>query len=56
MFEVKLFDELEAPILRVCGTNIPVPNATLPEIESAPTVEKIVKAAVQVCQGGKRNG
>lgn len=52
----KLFDELDAPILRVCGTNIPVPNATLPEIESAPTVEKIVKAAVQVCQGGKRNG
>jgi len=52
----KLFDELDAPVLRVCGTNIPVPNATLPEIESAPTVEKIVKAAVQVCQGGKRNG
>ena len=52
----KLFDELDAPILRVCGTNIPVPNATLPEIESAPTVEKSVKAAVQVCQGGKRNG
>jgi pyruvate/2-oxoglutarate/acetoin dehydrogenase E1 component len=52
----KLFDELDAPILRVCGANIPVPNATLPEIESAPTVEKIVKAAVRVCQGGKWNG
>ena len=51
-----LFDELDAPIVRVCGANIPVPNATLPEIESAPTVEKIVKAAVRVCQGGKWNG
>ena len=52
----KLFDELDAPIVRVCGANIPVPNATVPEIESAPTVEKIVKAAVRVCQGGKWNG
>ena len=52
----KLFDELDAPIVRVCGANIPVPNATAPEIESAPTVEKIVKAAVRVCQGGKWNG
>lgn len=49
----KLFDELDAPILRVCGENIPVPNATLPEVESAPTVEKIVKAAKKLCQGGK---
>lgn len=48
----KLFDELDAPILRVCGANIPVPNATLPEIESAPTVEKLVNAAVKICQGG----
>jgi len=52
----KLFDELDAPILRVCGANIPVPNATLPEIESAPTVEKITAAAKRLCQGGKFNG
>lgn len=52
----KLFDELDAPILRVCGANIPVPNATLPEIESAPTVAKIVAAAKKLCQGGKFNG
>lgn len=52
----KLFDELDAPILRVCGANIPVPNATQPEIESAPTVEKIVKAAQRLCQGGKFRG
>ena len=52
----KLFDELDAPILRVCGENIPVPNATLPEIESAPTVAKIVNAAQKLCQGGKFHG
>lgn len=40
----RLFDELDAPITRVCGENIPIPNATLPEVESAPTVEKIVHA------------
>ena len=52
----KLFDELDAPILRVCGENIPVPNATLPEVESAPTVAKIVAAAKKLCQGGKVRG
>ena len=52
----KLFDELDAPILRVCGENIPVPNATRPEIESAPTVAKIVAAAKKLCQGGKFRG
>jgi pyruvate dehydrogenase E1 component beta subunit len=52
----KLFDELDAPILRVCGVNIPVPNATLPEIESAPTVDRIVAAAKKLCQGGRFHG
>ena len=52
----KLFDELDAPILRVCGENIPVPNATLPEMESAPTVAKIVAVAKKLCQGGKFHG
>ena len=52
----KLFDELDAPILRVCGENIPVPNATLPEVESAPTVAKIVAVAKKLCQGGKFHG
>lgn len=52
----KLFDELDAPILRVCGANIPVPNATLPEIESAPTAQKIVTAVLQLCQGGMQHG
>lgn len=45
----KLFDELDAPILRVCGENIPVPNATEPEVESAPTVAKIVAAVKSIC-------
>ncbi|MBQ6292628.1 MAG: alpha-ketoacid dehydrogenase subunit beta [Lachnospiraceae bacterium] len=48
----KLFDELDAPIVRVCGSNIPVPNATEPELESAPTVAKLVAAAKRVCEGG----
>lgn len=52
----KLFDELDAPVMRVCGANIPVPNATIPEIESAPTVERLVNTAIRICQGGKRNG
>lgn len=52
----KLFDALDAPILRVCGENIPIPNATLPEIESAPTVEKIVAAVQKLCKGGKFRG
>lgn len=47
----KLFDELDAPIVRVCGSNIPVPNATQPELESAPTVEKLMAAARRVCEG-----
>jgi len=52
----KLFDELDAPIVRVCGVNIPVPNATQPELESAPTVKKLVDAATRICKGGARNG
>jgi pyruvate/2-oxoglutarate/acetoin dehydrogenase E1 component len=52
----KLFDELDAPVLRVCGANIPVPNATIPEVESAPTVPKIVSAVKKLCQGGRFNG
>lgn len=48
----ELFDELDAPILRACGDNIPVPNATEPEQESTATVAKIVKAVKRVCKGG----
>lgn len=44
----KLFDYLDAPILRVASHNIPIPNATQPEFESAPTVEKIVDAVISI--------
>lgn len=45
----KLFDELDAPIMRVCGANIPIPNATEPEQQSAPTADKLVAAAAALC-------
>ena len=45
----KLFDELDAPIMRVCGSNIPIPNATAPEQQSAPTVDKLAAAAAALC-------
>ena len=45
----KLFDELDAPIMRVCGANIPIPNATEPEQQAAPTVDKLVAAAAALC-------
>ena len=51
-----LFDELDAPVTRVCGMDIPIPNATVPEIESAPTPEKIAAAAEKLCQGGRFHG
>ena len=51
-----LFDELDAPVTRVCGMDVPIPNASVPEIESAPTVEKIVAAAEKLCQGGRFHG
>ena len=36
--------------------DIPIPNATIPEQQSAPTVEKLVDAAINLCQGGKFHG
>ncbi len=44
----ELFDELDAPIIRVCGSNIPVPNCPIPERESAPTVEKLIDAVKKI--------
>lgn len=49
----RLFDELDAPILRVCGANVPIPNATLPELETAPTAAKLIAAARRICEGGR---
>ena len=42
--QARLLDELDAPIMRVCGANIPIPNAPVPELESAPSAAKIIDA------------
>ena len=52
----ELFDYLDAPVTRVCGKNMPVPHATIPEIESAPTAARIAETAERICTGGKFNG
>ena len=52
----ELFDYLDAPVTRACGANIPVPHASLPEIQSAPTKEKLVECAKMICHRGGFNG
>jgi len=39
------FDDLDAPIERVCSANCPVPMSPVLENEAVPTAEKIVAAA-----------
>ena len=43
------FDYLDAPPLRVCQEDVPLPYAANLETLSLPSVEKIVKAARAVC-------
>jgi len=43
------FDELDAPPLRVCQEDVPLPYAANLETLSLPSVDKIVKAARAVC-------
>jgi pyruvate dehydrogenase E1 component beta subunit len=43
------FDDLDAPPLRVCQEDVPLPYAANLEVLSLPSVEKIVKAAKAVC-------
>ncbi len=43
------FDDLDAPPLRVCQEDVPLPYAANLETLSLPSVEKIVKAARAVC-------
>jgi pyruvate dehydrogenase E1 component beta subunit len=45
------FDQLDAPILRVCNRDINQPYATNLEKLVMPTVERIVDAALTVCRG-----
>lgn len=41
----RLFDELDAPVLRVCGADVPVPFAKVLEEASLPSARKIADAA-----------
>jgi pyruvate dehydrogenase E1 component beta subunit len=43
------FDDLDAPPLRVCQEDVPLPYAANLEALSLPSVEKIVEAAKAVC-------
>jgi pyruvate dehydrogenase E1 component beta subunit len=43
------FDYLDAPPLRVCQEDVPMPYAANLEVLSLPSVEKIIKAAKAVC-------
>lgn len=43
------FDDLDAPVTRVCGKDIPLPYAANLEKLSLPQVEDIIEAAQQVC-------
>jgi len=43
------FDDLDAPPLRVCQEDVPLPYAANLEALSLPSVDKIVRAARQVC-------
>ncbi|MDX8410919.1 MAG: pyruvate dehydrogenase complex E1 component subunit beta [Mariprofundaceae bacterium] len=46
----KGFDNLDAPVLRVTGKDVPMPYAHNLEALALPSVEEIISAARQVCQ------
>ncbi len=46
----ELFDDLDAPVARVTGKDVPLPYAANLEKLALPTVEDIVEAAKQLCQ------
>ncbi len=45
----KGFDDLDAPVLRVSGADVPMPYAANLEALALPSVEKIIEATRQVC-------
>ncbi len=49
MIYSELFDHLDAPIVRVCQNENPMPYSKNLEIATLPSVEKIVKAVKEVC-------
>lgn len=44
-----VFDDLDAPIVRVCSEDVPVPYNHYLELAMQPSVEKVVAAAREVC-------
>jgi len=45
----ELFDELDAPVARVCAKDVPLPYAANLEKLALPSVDDIVSAAVDIC-------
>lgn len=45
-----LFDELDAPVVRVTGKDVPLPYAANLEKMALPTVDDVVSAAREICQ------
>jgi pyruvate dehydrogenase E1 component beta subunit len=50
----ELFDELDAPVVRVTGKDVPMPYAANLEKLALPTVDDIVDAARGICGQGKK--
>jgi len=50
----ELFDELYAPVVRICGKDVPLPYAANLEKLALPTVDDIVDAAREICQPKKK--
>ena len=43
------FDYLDAPVVRVCGADVPMPYARNLEAASLPATEQVIEAAKSVC-------
>ncbi|MEQ9199390.1 MAG: transketolase C-terminal domain-containing protein, partial [Rhodospirillales bacterium] len=43
------FDWLDAPVVRVCGADVPMPYAANLEALTIPQADKVVEAAKSVC-------
>jgi len=43
------FDYLDAPVIRVCGEDVPMPYAKNLESAALPSIEKVIKAAKTIC-------
>ena len=50
------FYELDAPLMRVCSEEVPIPYAAHLEAAAIPQVESIVAAARKLCMGASIDG